>query len=318
MKQKILAALGLALLAGGGVAHAQQNYNGVRVLVAADDSNKNSIVRSSDVYHRLQIPLNEEMKRFGYTAIFPDAMMAELEWKSPDRADKQQTIGMVKQACQDANSRTCPRVIVLVRTMASAEDLGYGTRAKVRMTGELIDAQTNAYLGGWEAPTLKFNAPANCNQICLEDVVGENSRKVALNLSDTLRRMLDQQALGQSASTGGAVTGQSAAAGLVNTYKITFEHMELTEIIPLKSLMENEFPMTEDISAPMGSGNFFSLNLNTRAKTTKLLEWIPLMLQDRGYDLANFKIYTGANGDIIIDRIVDSGFRPVRTGSLYQ
>lgn len=317
MKKTILAAMGLAMFASAGVASAQSNYNGVRVLVAADDANKKSVVRSSDIYHRLQIPLNEEMKRYGYTAIFPEALAATNEWKLEDRSDKQKSIQLAKQSCVDADARTCPRVLVLVRTMASAEDLGFGTRAKVRMTGELIDVQTNTYLGGWEAPTLKFNAPAKCNQICLEDVVGEHAREVSLNLSDTLRRMLDQQAFAPKANAS-VVTGGTTAAGLVNSYKITFEHMEMTEILPLKSIMENEFPQTEDVSNIAGSGNIMSMNLNTRAKTTKILEWVSLMLQDRGYNLSNFKIYIAPNGDLVVDRIVDSGFRPVRTGGLYQ
>ena len=97
MMKSIVAGLGiLAAMSTGVTAQAQANYNGVRVLVAADDADEQSVVRSSDIYHRIQIPLNDEMNRFGYPTLFQDALAAELDWPIKDRADKIQSIQMMK------------------------------------------------------------------------------------------------------------------------------------------------------------------------------------------------------------------------------
>jgi len=317
MRMFIAAGIGVLATMAVTPATAQQNFNGVRVMIAADDADPQSVIRSSDIYHRLQLPLNEEMKRYGYTAIFEDALAAETKWEIQDRSSKQKAIELAKTACQAGKATLCPRVLVLVKTRASATDLGFGTSAQVRMTGELIDVNTNTYLGGWEAPTLDFPAPKACNGVCIENVVGDNGRKVALNLADTLRKMLDQQALRTSASPGsGAVTGRAPASGngLVNNFVVTFEHFQMQEVLPLKAIMEKEFPETLDISMPEGSSGSFTLNLSTRAKADKVLEWLHLMMEDRGYNLSKLKISTSGSDKFIIDRIVDDGFRPTPTG----
>lgn len=312
---RTLATIGLGLLGCGlllpAAAAAQQNFNGVRVMISADDADPQSVIRSSDIYHRIQIPLLEELKRFGYTAIFEDALLAETGGDREDRLPKQKSIELAKWACTAGKGTLCPRVLVLVKTRATARDLGFGTKAQVRMTGELIDANTNTYLGGWEAPTLEFPARKGCAGTCIEDVVGDNARKVALNLADTLRKMLDQQAIRPGGQQGPAVTGRAAsgADALVNNYVVSFEHFQMQEVLPFKSVMESEFPETLEIGMPSGGSGSFTVNLTTRARADKVLEWLHLMVEDRGYDLSKIKITTSGDS-FIVDRIVDDGYRP--------
>jgi hypothetical protein len=317
-KSMCTAGIGLLAILTTSPSFAQQNFNGVRVMINADDADPQSVVRSSDMYHRIQLPLNEEMKRFGYTALFGEAIAAELQWEIPNRSPKQKSIELSKAACTSNKATLCPRVLVLVKTRAVASDLGFGTTAEVRMTGEMIDVSTNAYLGGWEAPTLKFPAPKACNGICIENVVGDNSRKVALNLADTLRKMLDQQAIKSGTTASGAVTGRTDQRnGLANNYVLEFEHFQMEEILPLKAIMESEFIDSLDVSMPQGGAGSFSLNLATRAKADKVMEWLHLMMQDRGYDLSKIKISTSVD-KFIIDRIVDDGYRPARPSRRFQ
>jgi hypothetical protein len=323
MKTKTLIAAGLGLLAtlaAATPALAQQGFNGVRILVAADDADPQSVIRSSDIYHRIQLPLNDEMKRYDYVTLFADAIAAELRWEIQDRSTKQKSIDLAKTACTAGKSTLCPRVLILVKTRATAIDLGFGTKAEVRMTGEMIDVNTNVYIGGWEAPTLDFPAPKSCNNVCIENVVGDNARKVALNLGDTLRKMLDQQALRPKAGTAaGAVTGRApmTSGGLVNNYVLTFERFQMQEVLPIKAIVENEFPETLDISMPEGGAGSFTFNFSSRAKADKVLELLHVMMEDRGYNLKNIKITTSGS-KFIIDRIVDDGYRPKRPGGLYR
>jgi hypothetical protein len=317
-KSMCTAGIGLLAILTTSPSFAQQNFNGVRVMINADDADPQSVVRSSDMYHRIQLPLNEEMKRFGYTALFGEAIAAELQWEIPNRSPKQKSIELSKAACTSNKATLCPRVLVLVKTRAVASDLGFGTTAEVRMTGEMIDVSTNAYLGGWEAPTLKFPAPKACNGICIENVVGDNSRKVALNLADTLRKMLDQQAIKSGPAATGAITGRTDQRnGLANNYVLEFEHFQMEEILPLKAIMESEFIDSLDVSMPQGGAGSFSLNLATRAKADKVMEWLHLMMQDRGYDMSKIKISTSVD-KFIIDRIVDDGYRPARPSRRFQ
>ena len=105
---------GLLVTTMAGPALAQPNYNGVRVMVAADDADPNSVVRSSDMYHRLQLPLNDDMNRGGYQILFEEAIAAELGFKLEDRSDKQKSIDLAKVACKSNKATLCPRVLVLV------------------------------------------------------------------------------------------------------------------------------------------------------------------------------------------------------------
>lgn len=298
-------------------AAAQQGFNGVRIMVVADDADPQSVVRSSDIYHRSQLPLNEEIGRHGYTAIFEDGLAAELRWQVEDRSSKQKAIDLAKTACTSNKATLCPRVLVLVKTRASAVDRGFGTSAQVRMTGELIDVNTNTYLGGWEAPTLAFPAPKACTEVCIEDVVGDNARQVALNLADTLRKMLDQQALGRPSQSGGAVTGQSSGvtAGLVNNFVLTFEHFQMSEVLPLKATIEKEFPETIEVTMPSGGAGSFSLNLVTRAKADKVLEWLHLMLEEHGMSKATVST---SGTTFVLDRAPDNGPRPASPAPRYR
>ena len=323
MMRAIVAGLGfLAAVSGTVTATAQTTYNGVRVMIAADDKDPRSVVRSSDIYHRLQIPLNDEMNRFGYRTLFQDAIAAELNWPIENRADKQQSIQMMKDACTSNKATLCPRVLVLVKTRAAGSRRSHGgTVAEVRMTGELIDANTNAYLGGWEAPTLEFPVQGECGEMCVEDVVGDNARKVALNLADTLRKKLDQVAISPAAmQTSGAITGGSAtpAGGLVNNYVFEFERFQMDEILPMQSIIETEFPNTIEVTEVAGSSNYYSFNASSRAPANKILEWLHQMMDDRGYDRDAIKIHAEGNGNYRIERIVDDGYRPSRPRPIYD
>ncbi|MEM9570754.1 MAG: hypothetical protein AAF996_04760 [Pseudomonadota bacterium] len=317
---------GLAVLTAAAMpftAQAQGDFNGIRVLVAADDADKKSVVRSSDIYHRIQIPLNDEMNRFGYETLFQDAVAAELDWPINDRADKRQSIQMMKDACTSNKATLCPRVLVLVKTRASAVKRSHGGLvAEVRMTGELIDASTNAYIGGWEAPTLDFPAPAECNSVCIENVVGDNARKVALNLADTLRKKLDAEAIRPAAvASNGAVTGGAATgvtSGLVNNYVYQFERFQMDEILPMQAIIEGEFPGTEQITQLAGGSGYFSFNASSRAPASKMFTWLHQMMDDRGYNRDNIKITASGDGTYIIERIVDDGYRPARPRRVYE
>lgn len=306
MKMSIAIGIGLLAALTPIPTQAQQNYNGVRVMIAADDADPLSVVRSSDIYHRLQIPLNEEMKRHGYTALFEDAIAADETWEVQDRSSKLKSIQLAKVACKSTRATRCPRVLILVKTRASARDLGFGTLAQVRMTGEIIDVSTNASLGGWEAQPLEFPAPRSCNNVCIEDVVGDNARKVALNLADTLRKMLDQQALRGTAAnsvvTGRpAATGLVKATGLVNTYLLAFEHFQMQEALRLKATVET-FPDTLDISLPEGGSGSFSFNVSSRLRADKMLELLHVMMEDAGYGLSKIKI-TKSGDKFVIDKL---------------
>lgn len=314
MKNLLIAGTALLTLAAAPVM-AQPSYNGVRVMVAADDADPKSVIRSSDMYHRLQLPLNDEMGRNGYRVLFEDAVTAELRYEVEDRSAKQKSIALAKSACTSGKATLCPRVLILVKTRATADYQSFGTVAKVRMTGEIIDISGNTSLAGWEAPSLEFPAPKNCTNVCIEDIIGDNARAVALSLADTLRRMLDRH-INSTASARAVPGGGSTAQGLVNNYVISFEHFDMPEVLPLKAIIET-FPETLEITMPQGAGGAFSINLVSKAKADNLIEWLHLMMEDRGYNLNNIKISTGP-GKFTVDRIVEDGYRPTAAGRRFK
>src|SRR5262245_22629204 len=133
MKTLIAAGIGLLATLTTTPALAQQKFNGVRVMIAADDADPQSVVRSSDIYHRIQLPLNDEMTNVGYPPVFEDALAAEQRWEIQDRSSKQKSIELAKVSCTSNKATLCPRVLILVKTRASALDRGFGISAQVRM-----------------------------------------------------------------------------------------------------------------------------------------------------------------------------------------
>ena len=131
---------------------------------------------------------------------------------------------------------------VLLQIYADAEDKGYTTRVKSRLSGHLLTVQTGDYLGGFEVKK-SFNAPANCSRECILEVVGFKNRGLSQDLGDVLAlklsHLFDVDELSYHAKPSGVNKGYS----LVFNNFSTDERMDIEEYLVIFSGYESHRPV---------------------------------------------------------------------------
>jgi hypothetical protein len=297
---------------------AQEPGTGIPIAVVAEDSDPNSVARSSDIFYRVISEMQDSLARENFYVLDEGFMMGALDWKTEDRRARNELAGMMDLACRAGDATICPRAMVIMKIRAFAKDMGYGTRAQVRVSGDVFDRQTNRFLGSWEAPTMVFPAPADCTGVCIEEVVGAEARDIAISVGEVLRNKLaryNEAEAGTAAPSSvttpavAPVTGASAqntvsTDALVNRYKIDFKHFGRSEIDEFMSIMTNEFPDFVKIDGIQGPAENRTVNYATRAPMHKMDEWLGIMLDNLGYLEGHVTIQIISEREILVDRVV--------------
>ncbi|MGF1544884.1 MAG: hypothetical protein ACFB00_10345 [Parvularculaceae bacterium] len=329
-----VAAAGVAAFAPASQGFAQGG-TGVPIIVMAEDSDKNSVKRSSDIFYRVVSEMQEQFAREGFWVIDESFLAAELDWTIRDRRPRQELAEVVKLACLDGDAIVCPRAMSIMKIRAFTQDKGFATKVRVRVSGDVFDRQTNAFLGSWEAPRMEFPAPAGCKGVCIEEVVGDKARDVAISVGTVLRNKLAPYNDAEKANVGqdrarapgaGATAsaapvtdarGSKRATGLVNRYKINFRNFGRSELIEMQSIMTNEFPDFVKIDGITGPAENRIVNYASYAKSHKIDEWLHLMLLNLDYPEGNVQVTLRGDREFTVDRIVgtpadDPGYREYR------
>ena len=74
------------------------------------------------------------------------------------------------------------RAQVIFSTYAVREALSFANRVQLRIEGELYDAVSRQFVGAWEAPRQTFPAPADCNDVCLSEIIGDHASEIAASV----------------------------------------------------------------------------------------------------------------------------------------
>ena len=207
--------------------------------------------------------------------------------------------------------------MVMFKIRAAAANKGFATVAQVRVTGDVYDVVANRFIGSWEAPRMEFAAPANCNQFCIEEVVGDKARDVAAQVGDVMRKKLAFLTQGQgtasaSASGGGAVGSGGSCTGLTTTYQVEFRNFSTRETLELTEVMENEFPCFVSARSPNGDTTKMIYGYVSQASGAKMNKWMNLLLINMNYDPDSQVKVIMQGTKLVIDKIFDT--RPATTG----
>jgi hypothetical protein len=286
---------------------AAQSGRGIPVVVMSEDSDPNSVKRSSDIFRRVITELQDQMQRYDYYVIDEEFIAGKLGWKVRDRRPKTELVEFVDLAIKSGDATLSPRAMVVIKIRAAGKKMGFGTKAQVRINGDIYDIDSNAYLGGWEAPTKEFPAPRECSGVCITEVVGNNARELATTLGDVLRKKLAYLARSDA--------GQRLSRGrddkqLVNRYLIKFTHFSLTEVLSMTEVLETEFDCYVQARAPEGDSSVFKYNYETCQRPNDMFRGLNRMLLAAGYPEEQFKVMLRNRREFFIDKLYDAPPRP--------
>lgn len=282
---------------------------GIPVIVMGEDSDPASVKRSSDIYKRVLAALKGSMQRYDFRMVDEEFLAADLGWKVRDRRPKVELVQAAKLANNAGRGNLRSRAMVLFRIHATIKNLGFSNKITTRVDGEIYDIASNTFLDTFELAPAAYPAPADCNSVCVSEVVGRKARTIAMNLGDVLGSKLAYLTEGgqQQASVDGA---SKYDQGLVTGYTLELNAFDTREALTIVSVMAEEFPgyVSHDL---LEKGSVVrKYEYLSRAPAVKLDEWLTILLTDMGFDMDRQVSLQVNNGRIILDKIVNTDERP--------
>ena len=168
-----------------------QSGDKIPVIVMGEDSDPLSIPRSSDVFRRVLLALQEKMSDYGFYVIDEDILTARLGWISRDHRPKQELMEVAVLANQASDVRLHTRAIILFKIRAAAMEARVATRIQVRITGEIHDVVANRFITAWSAPARRYAAAPHCSGYCIEEILGDKAEEMAGEVGAILSVRLD-------------------------------------------------------------------------------------------------------------------------------
>jgi hypothetical protein len=291
----------------------------IPVLVMGEDEDPTSVKRSSDIFKRVLAELKGSMQTHGFQMIDEESVAVDLGWKMTERRPKMELIEGIKLMNRSGNASHQVRAWVLFRIHAQAKDLGFGTKVQTRIDGEIYDSVSNQFLDTFEMPRETYPAPANCakSQVCINEVVGDRAREIALSLGNILAKKLERYSPpGQTTkATEGSVTGDSKVStedghGLLTPYTVTLRRFDNSEALTVVGIMSEEFPGYHSHNLLKKASGLRRYEYRTTAKAYKMEEWLYILLTDMGFDLDKDLEVNITGTEIIIDKLVPTPSRP--------
>ena len=284
-----------------------QSQNNIPVIVMGEDEDPTTVSRKSDIFKRVLAELKDSMFRHGFVMRDEEMIAVDLGWKVVERRPKTELIQAAKLANQSAKGNLRSRALALFRIHAYKKDLGFATKVETRIDGELYDLKSNTFLGTFELPRAVYSAPANCNTVCISEVVGDKAREIAAGIGDVLGKKLAYLSPKQTGSGGTAAVGSSdgRCKSMPVPYTITFKRFNTPETFQAIGTMADEFPCyrSHDL-LPGKTSAVRKYEYVSTATPGKLEKWINIMLMDMGLDPDKDVEIVFSGNEFILDKIV--------------
>ena len=250
-----------------------------RVLVMGEDSDRLSIPRGDNVFKRVLGELKNSMLRKGYTIVDEEMIAATLGWEITDRRPKTELIQVAKIANESDNANLRTRVMAIFSIYATKKELKFTQKVNTRLEGELYDSVTNKFLGSFELPKATYPAPKDCNNICINEVVGEKAREIATSLGDVLAKklkLMERKSTGEGFSAG--------SSNLKTTYTVTLKHFSTKQYLMFKKGLKNA-PGYSSLETMSKTSAVRKLAYDSTSSASDIEENILETLMESGFDL---------------------------------
>jgi hypothetical protein len=279
----------------------------IRVLVMGQDDDKTSVKRSSLIFEEVLRKLKDQMSFNNFRMVDEEMASGGLDWKIVNRRSKTELLDSAFQLNNTDNAKTHSRALVLFKIYASSLDKRAYSKVKTKIIGEVYDLHTNEYKASFKVKK-SYTAPADCNSICITEVVSDKAADLAEDLGKVLADKLSYLTAGTSnvvkhTNINNDKNYTYSTNGLMSTYSINFKHFKNREITEILDTMSEEFPGFSSLNL-IGKGSVKRVyEYVTTAKAYKLELWLATLLEDMGFNVDREVLIEVANGKISITKV---------------
>lgn len=251
------------------------------ILVMADDSDPTTLARSSSTHNRVKAGLKGSMTRQGFRILDESFAEAQLGWRFHDRQAEADLIQAAKMMRQSGQANLRPEILVLYRLHSRHRDNGYATVVRTRLAGVIYDIASNRFLDEFELPVAEYSAPADCNQRCMDRVVGAKAADISNRLGTVLgRKLADYSPAGKDRK----YEDDRDEFDDEDSFKLTLEGFNSEESREIIRVMTDEFPGYRDLELISRNRTTRLYRYDSKAGRAKLEKWIVILLTDMGFN----------------------------------
>jgi len=287
-KKVMLIASAVFVLASQAYAHEAP----IRVVVLGEDSDRNAVSRSSEIYARVVAELQQSLIRENITVIDEDMIAVKLGFSYNENRTKQELIQTLSIANETTDATVRSRLGVIFAIFPNIQEMSMTRKLTVRVRGQIYDLKSLRALSSFEvsAPeTVTLPKKASmCNDMCVVEKAGEVSRELARELGAVLSQKL-HIVIEDSAYAGdmtGSASGGVAPAGdgvLESVYTLEFNLMKNSDV--LRAVRALESSVVREIELLKSNNTQRVYSVSTNKDLGDLEERIMMILLDLGIDI---------------------------------
>lgn len=206
-----------------------QGADNPNILVMGQDDDTDTVPRNNRVFDRVVGSLSNQMHDNSFDVYDETAI-------SLDNFEQGRTRRTDAELIDIARSVKLPPIdiAVIFSIYTSTIKESYTTKVKARIEGRLLNVQTGKRLGNFEVDSGKYwNAPANCDQECILEVVGDKSYVLANDLGAVLAEKLAWMVDGNSNQD----QDRPATNGMVTDYNLIFDGFSAEEFSEIEEYL---------------------------------------------------------------------------------
>jgi hypothetical protein len=243
--------------------------------------------------------------RRGFRVVDEDAIAAGLGWSRAAGRDRLDLLEVARLANASERASDRVRAAVLFRIEGSVRDLAYTTRVELHLSGEIVDAASNRFLGAFDLPAETVSTAGRCvAYACASQAVAARAQDLATELGTVLAAKLAHLAPPERA---GPLTAGPAAAALDGVYTLTLRHLDPGDAMAILDVMTDEFPGYRSHALIRRGTALRRYEYVTTTDPATLERWLTLLLVDMGLDPAAAVALSVRPGTIMIERVLPAG-----------
>ena len=288
MKNLIISAL-FALLPISGAVHAHEAP--IRVVVLGEDSDLDSVSRSSEIYKRVVAELQQSMIRENITVIDEDMIAVKLGFTYNTDRTKQELIQTLSVANETTDATVRSRLGIIFAIFPNIQEMSMTRKLTVRVRGQIYDLKTLRALSSFEVSAPETvtlpKKESMCNRRCVEEKAGEVSRELARELGAVLSQKLHiviEDSAYAGDMTGSASGGVAAGDGVLESvYTLEFNLIKNSDV--LRAVRALESSVVREIELLKSNNTQRVYSVSTNKDLGDLEERIMMILLDLGVDI---------------------------------
>lgn len=228
------------------IVQANAHSTSLSMVVIGEDSDKNAVKRSSEIYKRVVTELQQSLIDKKIYVVDEDMISARLGFNYSENRNKQDLIKALSIANSTNDARVRSRFGVVFAIFPNIQEMSVTKKISVRLRGQIFDLRNQRALSSFEVKSQKFISipkdPSICNDLCEEEKIGDLSISLSSNLGSTLIEKLEGLIAAEDEKTV-ANKKESSKEPLINTYTVVFINITKENIKKAISQIENDASM---------------------------------------------------------------------------